>query len=186
MNLVENLSIKLIKNYLDCIRHNGSQVSIVDRGLFPHYWFYPYQITVFRNGFDDIAIQLKREVSGKSDKISVKEVKDRIEKSVLPSLAYERNPMFKISDYVHDSSVQSLTLNLNGITPAVALGFGCEFRLMEVRVEAKAKEYPLEFELLWFLTSPNTRYFTIENAQSKADADFWGKIHFNHRNERHF
>ena len=176
MNETELLSTQLITHYLDCIRHNGSQISEADRGLFPSYWFNPYQIIVFKNTLDDLAIVLKRRVSGRIDRISVRQFNGRIENTVFPGLTCRNGAaMFVIPDCVCKSSIQSLTLRTNSFCPII-IGFGCEFRLIEVRIEANAKEYPREFEYLWFLTSPNKCYLTKENAQSTADEDFWGKI----------
>ncbi|OGH06782.1 MAG: hypothetical protein A2W22_06115 [Candidatus Levybacteria bacterium RBG_16_35_11] len=177
MDSIKNLSTQLIKNYLNWIRHCASQISLADRGIFPSYWFYPYQVIIFKNSIDDLAIILKRKVSGKTDKITVRNYEDRIEKSAFPNLAYEKNPpMVNVPDNVHDSSIQSLTIDLNGINPFLVLGFGCEFRLMDIRVEAKAQGYPLEYEFLWFLTFPNIKYLVKENAEWKAESDFWGRI----------
>ena len=147
--------MQLIKYYLNWIRHCASQISKSDRGLFPSYWFYPYQVVIYKNRTDDLAIILKRRVSGKLDKISIRNYEGRIEKSALPNLAYERkSPMFKADHNVHDSSIQSFTLNV-GNSPAIMLGFGCEFRFLNIRIEANVSGYPREFEFLWFLTFPN-------------------------------
>jgi hypothetical protein len=52
------------------------------------------------NELEDIAIVLKRTVSGKKDKLSVKHHNCRIEETVLPNLDYTKNPMFRIQTFM--------------------------------------------------------------------------------------
>jgi hypothetical protein len=99
LNIAE-FSSNFIRSYLEWIRHQASQISQEDRGIFPHYWFHPYQVVIHMNELEDIAIVLKRTVSGKKDKLSVKHHNCRIEETVLPNLDYTKNPMFRIQTFM--------------------------------------------------------------------------------------
>lgn len=179
MAKVEKLAEKFILSYLNWIRHNASQIPRSDRGIFPSYWFDPYQIIIHKNGLDDLAIMLKRRVSGKSDKVSVRVHSVRIEESVLPNLDYHKWPIFSIQDDHHHIVIQGFA---SGGTfavsdhPLLTIGTGSEIRLLDLRVEASVEGYPIEFELLWVLTFPNMKYLTPRRAEADAEYDFWNQF----------
>lgn len=166
--------LNFIKAYLNFVRHEASQISQEDRGIFPIYWFHPYQIILYKNLSDDIAIVFKRKVSGKVDKISIRNATSRIEEAVLPNLDYRKNPLFKL-DNVHDVKISGMTCRI-GISPLFTIGLGSEARFSEIRVEASSVNYPREFELLWLFTFPNQHYFNLKKAESSAIDDFWERI----------
>jgi hypothetical protein len=64
----------------------------------------------------------------------------------------------------------------SGSFPILTIGLGSEIRLMNIRVEASAKGYPKEFELLWFFTFPNKHFFSSQKAEKDAQNDFWEGI----------
>ena len=179
LTTVENLSKQFIITYLNYIRHSASQIPCIDRGIFPSYWFNPYQIIIHKNDLEDLAIVLKRKVAGKADKLSVRNSNGRIEESVLPNLNYEIQPMLRIEDDHHHITISGFasggTFDVNN-HPLLTIGTGAEAKFLDIRVEAAVEKYPMEFEWLWFLTFPNEKYLTRQRAEEHAEHDFWGRF----------
>lgn len=157
------------------LRYNASQIPSSDQGIFPKYWFHPYQIIIHKNSIGDIAILLRRKVSGKTDKITFRVHKRRIEETILPNLNYQKFPMWKISNDKHHIILQGGTFNIKD-HPLFTIGMGSEVKLMNNRIEASVNGYPIEFELLWVLTFPNKKYFSKNRAENDAEYDFWGAL----------
>ncbi len=175
LDSIARLSESFILNYLNLIRLDASQISEEDRGIFSAYWFFPYQIAIYKNTVDDIAIVLKRKVAGKKDKISIRNCNSRIEEAVLPNLDYTQIPMFRFADDSCEIAWCGGTYIL-GNHPLLTLGLGSEARLMNQRIEASVQGYPMEFELVWFLAFPNRKYLTQEKALANAGQDFWSGL----------
>lgn len=179
MDKAEKLAENFVRSYLNYLRHNASQIPSSDRGIFPPYWFNPYQILIYKNELDDLALVLKRKVAGKNDKLSLRIHNGRIEEAIFPNLNYKDWPMMRIDDDHHHITVEGFasgaTFNLN-THPLLTIGVGAEAKFLNIRVEATVEKYPMEFEWLWFLTFPNDKYLTKERAEADAEQDFWGRF----------
>lgn len=172
---LERLAKAFISTYLRFIRHYASMISKQDRPLFPTYWFLPYQIIIFKNIHEDLAIVLRRDVSGKKDKISIRSFNGRIEESVLPNLNYNKWPMFRIEKDHHHISFRGGTMNVTD-HPLFTIAEGSEAKWLEIRVEASVSGYPREYEFLWMLTFPNRKYLVEFRAEEEANSDFWQRF----------
>jgi hypothetical protein len=173
---IENLGKSFISTYLNWVRHNASQIPQSDRGIFPSYWFYPYQVIIYKNTIDDIAILLKRKVSGKEDRLTIRNCVCRIEEAILPNLNYTSWALFNLGNGdAHDILLKGGTFSVSD-HPLFIIGVGSEVRLMNMRIEAIVQGYPLEIEFAWVLTFPNKKYLKKERAEKEAESDFWDSL----------
>jgi len=176
--MIKDLAKKFILDYLSNIRHRASQISETDRGLFPFYWYWPSLITFYINEADDIVINVDRRLSPahKKDIVRIRKRSGRIEESIFPYLDYSKWPLISPAhEYAHHMGVASLTLDVVD-HPVLKIPIGCDIKFKEIRVKAITKGYPREYELLWFLTSPNLTYLSVNRASEDAEDDFWDKL----------
>ena len=167
---------EFILTYLRDIRHASSMFSSRDWGFFPKYWFHPIKIGIFYNVTDDIAITFGDLAKEKDDRIRIIEWGHRIEESQFPNLNYEEWPFFSVPDGTHHSQLTGGTFSVDE-HPLIVLGSGVEFKVMDIRVEARAKGYPREREFVWFFTDPSRTWLTSrERATEDAKYDFWNRI----------
>ncbi len=173
---IEKLGKAFISTYLNQLRHNASQIPQSDRGIFPSYWFFPYQVIIYRSTLDDIALLLRRRVSGKQDRMTLRNCSRRIEEAILPNLDYSNRPIFRLGmDDAHDIIVQGGTYVV-GNHPLFTIGMGSEARLMDIRIEASVEGYPSEIEFVWLFTFPNRKNLVKEKAEEGAEYDFWNGL----------
>lgn len=175
---VKNLARNFFIGYLNNIRHRASQISETDRGLFPFYWFWPSSVTIYINEANDIVISIDRRVSltHKNDIIRIRERSGRIEESIFPYLNYSKWPMFSPSyEFAHHMIIKGGTFDVND-HPVITIPIGSEIKFLENRVEASVKGYPREIIFVWFFTSPNLTYFSMDRAHEDAENDFWDKL----------
>jgi hypothetical protein len=172
---IEDLAHQFILSYLNNIRHKASVIPKVDRGLFPFYWFWPSKISIFKTILDDLAISIDRQISGKEDKTTIRKISGRIEESHFPNLDYSKWPIFQIPQNVHDVIIKGGTFLL-GLHPFIIISSGSEIRILKIRIETNARGYPREREFVWFLTSPNKKYLTIDKAVHESELDFWSGL----------
>lgn len=173
---VETLATEFVKAYLKRVRYLTSAFSYKDWGFFPVYWFRPIKIEIAHAQTDDIAIKFGDLTKSKTDLVKVVNVNCRIEESQFPNLNYNEWPFFNVPNGTHHSSVKGGTLSV-GDHPVIILGQGVEFKMMEVRIEAKRDRYPRERKFVWFFTVPNfERLNNLSRATEEAVHDFWDGI----------
>lgn len=144
-----------------------------DWGFFPRYWFHPIKITILQTYTNDIAINFGDITKSKFDRFRKRHFNGRIEESQFPNLNYRKWPFFSVPNGTHHSIIRGGTYSV-GDHPVIVLGQGAEFKLMDTRVEAKAKGYPRERALIWFFTDPCNRHLiTHRRAKEEAVQDFW-------------
>lgn len=167
---------EFILTYLRDIRHASSMFSSRDWGFFPKYWFHPIKIGIFCTVTDDIAINFGDLAKEREDRIRIIEWGHRIEESQFPNLNYGEWPLFSVPDGTHHSQLSGGTFSVDE-HPLIILGSGVDFKLMDIRVETRAKGYPREREFLWFFTDPSRTWLSNrERAMEDAKYDFWNRI----------
>jgi len=174
---IKDLAKEFILGYLSSIRYKASAISETDRGLFPFYWFWPSLLTIYINEANDIAVSIDRRVSPtrKIDIIRIRKRSGRIEESIFPYLDYSKWPAISAPENRHHMTVFGGTWNVID-HPFVTIQIGCEIKFIEIRVEASIKGYPREVMFVWFFTSPNLKYLSIDRAYKDAEEDFWHKL----------
>ena len=180
--MIDELDIKqlftdFILSYLATVRQLASRIPESDRGHFLDYWFYPIRIRFLIGLGNDVAIIFRLRVSGRKDRITVKEVYERIEKYPLPHLDYNNWPVFQPQKNCRNSVISHLTVDL-GTHPLIILSRGCEIRFIDVRLKSNVQGYPRYYKQLWFFTTPYSNFVTEETAELRGYEDFWSYIYW--------